>query len=246
MKNPWTESEEKILKDCLKRNKTKQEAYREASTMIDRSAKAIAEHDYYFSRVHLQKKVHQKSICIEEPKKRSCLTKEQRDAIVIDFLKNHNGESYDSLAEKLNVSFGTAMCYASNVRKKYPEKRLPKKYSRKMDSKELKKIMCEEITKSPNNLREAFRRIAEKTKLSEKTIGNIWYGSRVYASPGILELRRDNMPDLFYRSGSSGTAKNEKNSNKNELRVSKGRYVFNFITSLIKGKYKVKSKDKEQ
>ena len=125
--------------------------------------------------------------------------------------------------------------------------RIGDKITRKIDYKELKKIMCEEITKSPNNLSAAFRKISERTGYTALTIENYWYGyGTKHRTSNTIELRRDNMPDLFYRSGSSGTAKNEKNSNKNELRVSKGRYVFNFITSLIKGKYKVKSKDKEQ
>ena len=226
-KNQWTESEEKIVKDCIERNQTKGAAFQEASTMMDRTARAIAVH-YYTQ--------------IQESSTRKHSYKEREKAI-IDFLENSNEQFWDSLIEKLGVTKQYLEYTASIIRKKYPEKNLRKLDPRIMSIEELKKIMCEEISKNSNNLREAFRIVSERTGYSSRTIGNYWYGRKGYNTP-IKELKRDNMPNLFYRSGSSGTSKNEKNSNK--MKVSKGRYVFSFITSLLKGKYKVKSKDKKK
>jgi hypothetical protein len=51
------------------------------------------------------------------------------------------------------------------------------------------------------------------------------------------------MPPLFYTSDSKGASKNEKNSN--VIQVSKGKYLFNMITSWLNNKFKVKSTTKK-
>jgi hypothetical protein len=145
------------------------------------------------------------------------------------------------LFNQLNRSKDSIYIKVYNLRKQHPELKI-RNFSNleAMDIKTLKQIFSEEITNNKYNLRQAFRNIAERTGLSSRTIASYWYEKDT--SKGRKELNRKNMPALFYTSDSKGGSKNEKNTN--VIQVSKGKYLFNMITSWLNNKFKVKSTTK--
>lgn len=167
---------------------------------------------------------------------------EEENKIVLDYITNPKNTNLKGLCNQLNRSKNSVYIKVHKLKKEHPELKIRNFTNLEaMDTKALKQIFSEEITSNKHNLSQAFRNVAERTGLSPKTISAYWYEKGI--SKGREELNRKNMPALFYTSDSKGASKNEKNSN--IIQVSKGKYLFNMITSWLNNKFKVKSTTKK-
>ena len=229
MAKRWTKQEDEILAKFIENGKLPQ-AISEVSTSLGRTEAAV-----YVRYLSLKK----------SPKptneNRNFYTEEE-NKIVLDYITNPKNTNLQGLFNQLNRSEASIYLKVHNLKKKHPELKI-RNFSNleAMDIKDLKQIFSEEITSNKHNLSQAFRNVAERTGLSPKTIASYWYETDI--SKGRDELNRKNMPALFYTSDSKGASKNEKNTN--VIQVSKGKYLFNMITSWLNNKFKVKSTTKK-
>lgn len=222
----WTKQERKILKDCLKRNATILGASREASTMMDRSV--IAVRNYYYEHSSDFKRPNNYSRYSEEELRLIIDTAKKTKTVseAVEILSKNSKRTKRALANIIyrKIKEGEDISTSSKIR----ESRL----------KDIKKVLIEEVSANPDNLKKAFRNVSEKTGLSESTISLYWYDKKLRH----FGLYRKDMPALFYRVGKLGTSANEKNSN--VIKVSKGKYIFSLIFSKLKIR-KPKVKDKK-
>jgi hypothetical protein len=225
----WTKQEDEILVRFIEKGKLPK-AISEVSASLGRTEAAV-----YVRYCSLKK----------NPKpvnKSNRFYTEEENKIILDYITNPKNTNLQGLYNQLNRSKNSVHIKVHNLRKEHPELKIRKFTNLKaMNTKDLKQIFSEEITNSKHNLRQAFRNIAERTGLSPRTIERYWY--QTGNSKGREELNRKNMPALFYTSDSKGASKNEKNTN--VIQVSKGKYLFNMITSWLNNKFKVKSTTKK-
>lgn len=228
MAKRWTKQEEEILVKLIESGKLPQ-AISEVSTSLGRTESAV-----YVKYCSLKKN--------PKPERSNYFYTEEENKIVLDYITDPKNTNLKGLFNKLNRSEKSIYLKVHNLRKKYPELKIRSFTNLEaMDIKDLKQIYSEEITNNKHNLRQAFRNISERTGLNPITIEQYWY--RTGISKGREVLNRKNMPALFYTSDSKETSKNEKNTN--VIQVSKGKYLFNMITSWLNNKFKVKSTTKK-
>lgn len=228
MAKRWTRQEDEILVKFIENGKLPK-AIKEISASLGRTEKAV-----YTRYCQLKKN--------PNPKKSKYFYTEEENKVVLDYITNPKNTNLKGLYNQLDRSKTSILLKISYLRKHYPELRIRDfRNLEVMDTKTLKQIFSKEITSSKQNLTQAFRNIAEKTGLSPETVKKYWYQTGV--SKGREELNRKNMPALFYTSDSKGASKNEKNTN--VIQVSKGKYLFNMITSWLNNKFKVKSTTKK-
>lgn len=168
---------------------------------------------------------------------------EEEDSIILSYITNPKNLNLQGLLNQLERSYSSIESRIQKLKNKYPELKIRKFTSAKISSEDLKQILAEEVTNSKDNLQQAFRNVADRTGLTKFTIQTYWYGNSVHTSQNLKQLNRKNMPALFYTSDSKGASKNEKNTN--VIQVSKGKYLFNMITSWLNNKFKVKSTTKK-
>jgi len=244
----WTKAEEKVLIDCLKRHKKKSDACKEAATMMDRTIYAINVRAHYLLNNGFNAEFIDTSnvkLCTGKAKAQKQVRKrytKEEDAIVLKYINDTNNTTWNKLSEMLSRSKYSLTSRAKYLRKTHPELNI--RSINKQAPKNLKKIMIEEISKSPQNLAQAFRNVSERTGLTCNTICTYWYKKSLNSNGTENKLWRGNMPPAFARSGASGTSINEKNSN--ILQVSKGKGIFKMFLAWIKGikNNKVKTNDK--
>lgn len=224
MAKRWTRQEDEILVKFIESGKLPR-AISEVSASLCRTEAAV-----YTRYCQLKKN--------PNPKKSKYFYTEEENKVVLDYITDPKNTNLKGLYNKLDRSKTSILLKIGYLRKHYPELRI--RYFRNlevMDTKALKQIFSKEITSNKQNLTQAFRNIAEKTGLSPETVKKYWYQTGV--SKGREELNRKNMPALFYTSDSKGASKNEKNTS--VIQVSKGKYLFNMITSWLNNKFKVKT-----
>lgn len=168
---------------------------------------------------------------------------EEEDNIILNYVTNPKNLNLQRLFSQLERSYNSVEKRIQLLKKKHPELKIRKFTNTKINPEDLKQILTEEVTKSKHNLQQAFRNVADKTGLTTLTIQSYWYGYNKCTSQNLKQLNRKNMPALFYTSDSKGASKNEKNTN--VIQVSKGKYLFNMITSWLNNKFKVKSTTKK-
>jgi hypothetical protein len=228
MAKRWTKQEDEILAKFIENGKLPN-ALSEVSTSLGRTETAV-----YVRYLSLKKN--------PNPTKSSYFYTKEETKIVLDYITDPKNTNLQGLYNQLNRSKGSIYLKIHNLKKKYPELKIRNFTNLEaMDTKALKQILSEEVTNNKHNLSQAFRNVAERTGLSPKTISDYWYDTSI--SKGRGELNRKNMPALFYTSDSKGASKNEKNTN--VIQVSKGKYLFNMITSWLNNKFKVKSTTKK-
>lgn len=229
MAKRWSKQEDEILVKFIKEGKLPR-AINEISTSLGRTEAAVRVR--YCS---LKKN-------LKPVNKSNRFYTEEETKVVLDYITNPKNTNLQGLYTKLNRNKNSIHVKISRLRKEHPELKIRNFTNLEaMDTKALKQILAEEVTNNKHNLSQAFRNVAERTGLSPKTIEQYWY--RTGVSKGREELNRKNMPALFYASDSKGASKNEKNSN--VIQVSKGKYLFNMITSWLNNKFKVKSTTKK-
>lgn len=229
MAKRWSKQEDEILVKFIKEGKLPR-AINEISTSLGRTEAAVRVR--YCS---LKKN-------LKPVNKSNRFYTEEETKVVLDYITNPKNTNLQGLYTKLNRNKNSIHVKISRLRKEHPELKIRNFTNLEaMDTKALKQILAEEVTNNKHNLSQAFRNVAERTGLSPKTIEQYWY--RTDISKGRKELNRKNMPALFYTSDSKGASKNEKNSN--VIQVSKGKYLFNMITSWLNNKFKVKSTTKK-
>lgn len=228
MAKRWTKQEDEILVKLIEKGKLPN-AISEVSASLGRTEAAV-----YVRYISLKKN--------PKPERSNRFYTEEETKIILDYITNPKNTNLQGLFNQLNRSKDSIYIKVHNLRKQHPELKI-RNFSNfeAMDIKDLKQIFSEEITNSKHNLRQAFRNIAERTGLSPKTIASYWYATGI--SKGREKLNRKNMPALFYTSDSKGASKNEKNTN--VIQVSKGKYLFNMITSWLNNRFKVKSTTKK-
>ena len=228
MAKRWTKQEDEIIVKFIKNGKLPK-AIKEISTSLDRTETAV-----YIRYCSLKKN--------PNLKKSDHFYSEEENKIVLDYITNPKNTNLKGLYNQLNRSKNSIYVKIHNLKKEHPELKIRSFTNLEaMDTKALKQILAEEVTNNKHNLSQAFRNVAERTGLSPNTIEQYWY--RTGISKGREELNRKNMPALFYTSDSKGASKNEKNTN--VIQVSKGKYIFNMITSWLNNKFKVKSTTKK-
>jgi len=228
MAKRWTKQEDEILAKFIENGKLPK-AISEVSTSLGRTEAAV-----YTRYCQLKKN--------PNPKKSNHFYTEEENKIVLDYITDPKNTNLNGLYNQLDRSKTSIFLKIRYLRKHYPELKIRDfRNLEVMDTKDLKQIFSKEITSNKQNLTQAFKNIAEKTGLSLNTVKKYWYQPGV--SKGREELNRKNMPALFYTSDSKGASKNEKNSN--VIQVSKGKYLFNMITSWLNNKFKVKSTTKK-
>lgn len=229
MAKRWTKQEDEILVKLIEKGKLPN-AISEVSASLGRTEAAV-----YVRYCSLKK----------NPKpvnKSNRFYTEEENKIVLDYITDPKNTNLQGLFNQLNKSKESIYIKVYRLKKEHPELKIRSfRNLEAMDIKDLKQIFSEEITSNKHNLSQAFRNVAERTGLSPNTIEQYWY--RTGVSKGREELNRKNMPALFYTSDSKGTSKNEKNTN--VIQVSKGKYLFNMITSWLNNKFKVKSTTKK-
>lgn len=229
MAKRWTKQEDELLVRFIEKGKLPK-AISEVSASLGRTEMAV-----YVRYCSLKKN-------LKPVNKSNRFYTEEENKIVLDYITNPKNTNLQGLYNQLNRSKNSVHTKVHKLRKEHPELKI-RNFSNleAMDTKALKQIFSEEITSNKHNLSQAFRNVAERTGLSPNTIEQYWY--RTGVSKGREELNRKNMPALFYTSDSKGASKNEKNSN--VIQVSKGKYLFNMITSWLNNKFKVKSTTKK-
>lgn len=230
MAKRWTKQEDEILIKLIKKGKLPN-AISEVSASLGRTKVAV-----YSRYLSLKKRSNQKP----SKKDYKFYTKEEEKTI-LDYITNPKNTNLQGLSKQLERSDAALYSKIKKLRKKHPELEIKRFTCAKISTKDLRQIMKEEITINKYNLQQAFRNVADKTGLSSSTVQFYWYSTG--RSKGREELNRKNMPTLFYTSDSKGASKNEKNTN--VIQVSKGKYLFNMITSWLNNKFKVKSTTKK-
>ena len=230
MAKRWTKQEDEILAKFIENGKLPK-AINEVSTSLGRTETAV-----YIRYLSLKKKSKQKS----SKKDYRFYTKEEEKTI-LDYVTNPKNINLQGLSKQLKRSDNALYCKIKELRKEHPELKIKRFTSAKISTEDLRQIMEKEIANNKHNLQQAFRNVSEKTGLSSDTVQFYWYQTGI--SKGRGELNRKNMPALFYTSDSKGSSKNEKNTN--VIQVSKGKYLFNMITSWLNNKFKVKSTTKK-
>lgn len=226
MAKRWTKQEDEILIKLIEKGKLP----KDISSSLGRSQTAINQRLFFLRKENKLK-------LIKRP-----YTKEE-DNIILNYVTNPKNLNLQGLFNQLERNSCSVEGRISLLKKKHPELKIRKFTSAKIDSKDLKQILAEEVAKSKHNLQQAFRNVADRTGLTKFTIQTYWYGNTCHASQNLKQLNRKNMPALFYTSDSEGVSKNEKNTN--VIQVSKGKYLFNMITSWLNNKFKVKSTTKK-
>ena len=223
MAKRWTKQEDEILVKLIEKGKLPN-AISEVSTSLGRSEDAI--YQRYLTLKNKNKfKPHGKLYTKEE------------EQLILDYIANPKNTNLQELTKRLGRDRHSVSSKIYLLRKKHPEIR---RFSKaKISIEDLKQVMEEEIASNKHNLHQAFRNISDRTGLSADTIESYWYKKKGYR----IQLNRSNMPPLFYTSDSKGASKNEKNTN--VIQVSKGKYLFNMITSWLNNKFKVKSTTKK-
>lgn len=229
MAKRWTKQEDEILVKLIEKGKLPN-AISEVSTSLGRTEQAV-----YVRYLSLKKKNNQK------PSKKDYrfYTKEEEKTI-LDYVTNSKNVNLQELSKQLERGNNALYTKIKRLRTKYPELKIKRFTSAKISTEDLRQTMEEEIANNKHNLQQAFRNVADKTGLSSGTIQFYWYTT---VSKSREALNRKNMPALFYTSDSKGASKNEKNTN--VIQVSKGKYLFNMITSWLNNKFKVKSTTKK-
>lgn len=226
MAKRWTKQEDKLLVELIKNGKL----IKDISRSLGRTATAT-----YVRYWRL------KNNTIPVNKHNNFYTEEE-NKIVLDYITDPKNTNLQGLYNKLDRSKNSVLVKINRLKKQFPELKIRNfSHLEMIDTKTLKQILSEEITNNKHNLKQAFRNVAERTGLSPSTIEKYWY--KAHVSKGRAELNRKNMPALFYTSDSKGASKNEKNTN--VIQVSKGKYLFNMITSWLNNKFKVKSTTKK-
>ena len=230
MAKRWTKQEDEILVKLIEKGKLPN-AISEVSTSLGRTESAVYSRYYYLKK---------------NPKpvnKSNYFYTEEETKIILDYITNPKNTNLQELFNQLNRSEKSIYIKVHELRKKHPELKIKKFTRTKINSEDLKQILAEEVTKSKHNLQQAFKNVADRTGLTKLTIESYWYGYSKHISQNLKQLNRKNMPALFYTSDSKGSSKNEKNSN--VIQVSKGKYIFNMVTSWLNNKFKVKSTTKK-
>jgi hypothetical protein len=228
MAKRWTKQEDEILVKLINNGKLPK-ALKEVSASLGRTECTVRRRW-----IVLRKKENLKYF-------RSPYT-EKEDKIILDYITDSKNINLLGLYPQLNRSKSSVLKKVSALRKKHPELKIKNFTKAKIDLEDLKSIMEKEISSNKHNLQQAFRNIADKTGLTKLTVEKYWYGYN-HKCKSRKELNRKNMPALFYTSDSKGSSKNEKNTN--VMQVSKGKYLFNMITSWLNNKFKVKSTTKK-
>ena len=222
----WTKQEDEILVKLIEKGKLP----KDISFSLGRSQSAINQRLFFLRKENKLK-------LIKRP-----YTKEE-DSIILNYVTNPENLNLQGLFSQLKRSHHSVEERIQLLKKKHPELKIRRFTNAKIDTEDLKQILAEEVTKSKHNLQQAFRNVADKTGLTKLTVESYWYGYSKHISQNLKQLNRKNMPALFYTSDSKGASKNEKNTN--VIQVSKGKYLFNMITSWLNNKFKVKSTTKK-
>lgn len=230
MAKRWTKQEDDILVKLIKNGKLPK-AISEVSASLGRTESAVKQRCTY-----LKKKEFIKS------SKKWCLYTKEEEKVILDYVTNPKNTNLQGLYNQFDRSKKALSSKIRCLRRTHPELKIRKFSTAKIDAEELKQVLEEEITKNKHNLQQAFRNAADRTGLSPITISDYWYGVGASSKHRAL-LHRKNMPALFYTIDSKGGSKNEKNTN--VIQVSKGKYLFNVLTSWINNKFKVKSTTKK-
>jgi hypothetical protein len=227
MAKRWTKQEDEILVKLIEKGKLP----KDISFSLGRSQSAINQRLFFLRKENKSKWV----------KKHYT---EEEDKIILNYVTNPENLNLQGLFNQLERSSISVENRIYLLKKKHPELKIRKFTSAKIKSEDLKQILAEEVTKNKHNLQQAFRNVADRTGLTNLTIQTYWYGcSKRNFSQNLKQLNRKNMPALFYASDSKGASKNEKNTN--VIQVSKGKYLFNMITSWLNNKFKVKPTTKK-
>lgn len=227
MGKKWTKQEDEILVKLIKKGKLP----KDISFSLGRSLSAIRQ------RLFFLRKKENKLMFIRKP------YTEEEDNIILNYLTNPKNINLQGLFSQLERSHQSVEERIQLLKKKHPELKIRRFTNAKISSEDLKQILAEEVTNNKNNLQQAFRNVSDRTGLTKLTIESYWYGYNKHASQNLKQLNRKNMPALFYTSDSKGASKNEKNTN--IIQVSKGKYLFNMITSWLNNRFKVKSTTKK-
>jgi formate dehydrogenase maturation protein FdhE len=221
----WTKQEDEILVKLIEKGKSP----KDINLSLGRSQSAIHQRLFFLRKENKLKRV-----------KRPYT--EEEDNIILNYVTNPKNLNLQGLFSQLERSYNSVEYRIQLLKKKHPELKIRKFTATKISTEDLKQILTEEVAKSKHNLQQAFRNVADRTGLTKLTVESYWYGWG-NNSKNIKQLNRKNMPALFYSSDSKGTSKNEKNTN--VIQVSKGKYIFNMVTSWLNNKFKVKSTTKK-
>ena len=225
MAKRWTKQEDEILGKFIEKGKLPK-AISEVSASLGRTEAAV-----YVRYCSLKKN--------PKPERSNHFYTEEENKIILDYITNSKNITIQELCNQLNRSRNSINVKICKLRKQHPELKT-RKFN--ISTETLKQVFVEEITDNKHNLQQAFRNIADRTGLTKLTVESYWYGYN-HTCKSREELNRKNMPALFYTSDSKGASKNEKNTN--VIQVSKGKYLFNMITSWLNNKFKVKSTTKK-
>lgn len=112
--------------------------------------------------------------------------------------------------------------------KEFKSLRISTVQSRKKDKEKVQCILASELRKSPDNLREAFRKVAEKTNKSIKTIEQGYYSNDSY-------LSRHKIGICYVLSSGKKVFINNKNEVKKEFKDRSGIFdkIRNFFNQLF-------------
>lgn len=226
MAKRWTKQEDEILVKLIENGRLP----KDISPSLGRTPSSIYQRLFFLRKENKLKRVRRPYT-------------EEEDNIILSYVTNSKNLNLQGLFSQLKRSRPSIENRLQLLKKKHPELKIRKFANAKINSEELKQILVEEVTKSKHNLQQAFKNVADRTGLTKLTIESYWYGYGNNTSQNLKQLNRKNMPALFYTSDSKGASKNEKNTN--VIQVSRGKYIFNMVTSWLNNKFKVKSTTKK-
>lgn len=153
----------------------------------------------------------------------------EEDKIIKDFIRKSKTikEGLAQAAKTLNRE-EVAVINHYYYSKEFKSIRISTVQSRKKDKEKIQHILASEIRKNPDNLREAFRKVAERTNKSIKTIEQGYYSNNSY-------LSRHKIGICYVLSSGKKVFLNNKNSVKKEFEDKDGIFgkIRNFFNQLF-------------
>ena len=153
----------------------------------------------------------------------------EEDKIIKDFIRKSKTikEGLIQAAKTLNRG-EAAVINHYYYSKEFKSLRVSTVQSRKKDKEKIQRILASEIRKNPDNLREAFHKVAKKTNKSFKTIEQGYYNDDSY-------LSRHKIGICYVLSSGKKVFLNNKNSVKKEFEDKDGIFgkIRNFFNQLF-------------